>query len=178
MLRAGIAKLSATRPQAIASRLRRLPGKPSSAARIESLDLGPLQRRHVALDRKADPGLDIREMAVALGKLAQELRVQAQQRAGVDGIEAVLFVDRLPQNNRPDIVALGEEIVEPTGADHIAGDGVDLRALRNRHLGLRDRAVVGDVDRRSAEEMQDAHAAVPSLAAYLDEALRRSLEPR
>src|SRR6266511_4207345 len=117
--------------------LARLAGEPGAPARVESVDLGPLQRRHVALDSKADPGLDVCEVAVALGKLAEELRVQAQRRAGVDRIESVLFVDRLPQNDRPDVAALCEEIVEPSGADNVAGSGVDLGALRNRHLGLR-----------------------------------------
>src|SRR5207253_9553587 len=100
MLRAGIAKPSATRPQAIESRLRRFSAKPESAACVEPVHLGPAQRRHVALDGKADPDLDIREVAIALGKLGEELRVQTQRRARVDWNEPVRSVDRLPLNDR------------------------------------------------------------------------------
>src|SRR5262249_2278122 len=57
------------------------------------------------------------------------------------------------------------------------GNAVDARALRDRHLRLGNGADARDVDRRAAEEMQDAHAAVVALLTHLDELIRRALKP-
>jgi len=43
---------------------------------------------------------------------------------------------------------------------------------------LRDGSVAFEVDRRAAEEVQDAHAAREALAAHADELARGALEPR
>ena len=51
------------------------------------------------------------------------------------------------------------------------------RALRDGHLGLRDGAVAGDVDRVAAEEMQDADALLEAGSADGDELLGAALEP-
>ena len=58
---------------------------------------------------------------------------------------------------------------EPAGAHDVARDAVDVAALRDRHLGLRDRAVTRDLDRAAAEEVQDAHAPRPALLRDADE---------
>ena len=54
---------------------------------------------------------------------------------------------------------------------------MDRRALRDRHLGLGDGAVSDELDRRPAEEMEDADALFPALAPSLDKARARRLEP-
>ena len=50
-------------------------------------------------------------------------------------------------------------------------------ALRDRHLGLRDGAVRGDLDGGAAEKMQDADTLAPALPGNPDELLERALEP-
>src|SRR4029077_8986130 len=94
----------------------------------------------------------------------------------IERVEPVLLVDRLAQHQAP-AAALLEEIVEPPGAHHVAQHAVDLGALRDRHLGLRDRARAEQVDGRAAEKMQDAHALLVALLAHPDELVARALEP-
>src|SRR5204863_8580991 len=86
-------------------------------------------------------------------------------------------VDLPSQPDRPDLVSTLETIIKPARTRHVTGDPFDARALRARHLRLSDCPVACDVDRRAAEEMKNAHALVPALAAHFDEALSRSLEP-
>ena len=117
-------------------------------------------------------------MTVAFGKLGKECRVELERRARIDGVDAVLFIDRLAQHDRPALVPLLEKIVEATRAQHVAGDAVHLGPLRNGHLGLRNRTRLGDIDRRAAEKVQDADIFVPTFTTYFDEALGGSLEPR
>jgi hypothetical protein len=63
-------------------------------------------------------------------------------------------------------------------AEHVADHAFDRRALRDRHLGLRDGAMAGDLDGAAAEEMQDAHAARPAFVVDLDELFEAALKPR
>src|SRR5690606_6453188 len=77
----------------------------------------------------------------------------------------------LAQHEAPSSVAPLEEIVEAPGADHVADDTVHAGALRNRHLGLGNRAVARDLDRAAAEEVQNAHAPGPALVVPADELL-------
>ncbi len=55
---------------------------------------------------------------------------------------------------------------------------MNQRSLRDGHFGLRDGAVSGDLDGRSAEQMQDADAALPAFLVHANELLECSLKPR
>src|SRR5215472_8240464 len=155
----------------------RLSLEPAFAAAIERRYLWPVQARHVGLHLVADPGLQIGEMAVALRKLRQQSFVQFEPCGWIQRIEAVFLVDRLAQHQAPTFFALFQEVIEAAGADHVADDVVDAGTLRDRHLGLRDGARARNVDRRTAEKMQDADAAFVTLLAHLDEFVRSALEP-
>src|SRR3954465_7337774 len=100
--------------------LDRLALQPRSSARIQCLDLGPLQARHVALHRVADAGLQISEVPVARWELLEQRLVQYGRGAGRDRVHPVLFIDRLAQHDAPAALALFEEIVESAGAKHVA----------------------------------------------------------
>src|SRR5205823_12332597 len=63
------------------------------------------------------------------------------------------------------------------GAHDVADDTIDRGALRNGHFCLRNRVRPGDLDRRAAEKMQNADAAVPAFTTDLYEACCRALEP-
>ena len=54
--------------------------QPRRATAVERLDLGPGQARHVVLDRVADLGLHVGEVAVALGEAREQLRVELELR--------------------------------------------------------------------------------------------------
>src|SRR5690348_18307654 len=108
-------------------------------------------------------------MAVAHGEALEQRAVELEPGRGINGIHAVLLVDRLPVHEAEAALAALDEVVEASGAHHVDLDVVDESPLRDRHLGLRDRAVPGDVDRAPALEVQDAHAALPALPAHLDE---------
>src|SRR5215467_6373344 len=112
------------------ARLRQSPGEllapePSRSRGVESLDFVAFERGHVALDGKADPGLRVGQVPIAFGELREQGRVERELHRRIDGIEAVLFIDRLAQNDRPYIVAPFEEIVKAPGADDVAGYAVN-----------------------------------------------------
>src|SRR5260370_39602716 len=123
-----------------------LPLEPIFTAPIERRDLPPVEARHAGLHFVADPGLEVGEVPVALGKLRQQVPVQLQLCGRVDRVETVLFVDRLAQHQAPAVVALLEEVVESARADHVADDAIDACAPPNRHLGLAEAAGPGDAD--------------------------------
>jgi hypothetical protein len=54
-----------------------------------------MQTRHVELHVVADPGLEVGEVAVALGEAGQEPTVELEARGGVDRVHPVELVDRL-----------------------------------------------------------------------------------
>src|SRR5271169_2645703 len=93
--------------------------EPALAAAVERFHRGAVEAGHVGLDLVADPGLEIGEMPVALGKLHQEDGVEFEPGGGIDGVEAVLLVDRLAQHQAPAPIALLEEVVEAAGADDV-----------------------------------------------------------
>src|SRR3954453_6987457 len=157
--------------------LDRLALEPRTSARIQCLDLGPLHAGHVALDRVADAGLQISEVPVARWELLEERFVQNGSCTRRNGVHAVFLIDRLAQHDAPTALPLFEEIVEPPGAEHVAQHALDLGALRDRHLGLRDGAVSCEVDRDAAQEMQDADAPGPGLLADFDELVAGALRP-
>src|SRR3954454_5040562 len=157
--------------------LDRLALQPRRSARIQWLDLAPLQARPVALDRVADAGLQISEVPVARWELLEERFVQNGSCTRRNGVHAVFLIDRLAQHDAPAALPFFEEIVEPPGAKHVAQHTLDLRALRDRHLGLRNGAVSGEVDRDAAEEMQDADTLGPGLLADFDKLVAGALRP-
>jgi hypothetical protein len=53
--------------------------------------------------------LQVAEVSVALGKSCEKLALKRELRAGLDRVEAVLLVDRLPAHDRPALRALLEE---------------------------------------------------------------------
>jgi len=89
----------------------------------------------------------------------------ATRAAGSTRIEPVLLVDRLAQHEAPAPGAPLDEVEEASGADDVARHAVDVAALRDRHLGLRDRALADEIDRAAAKKVQDADAAREALAA-------------
>src|SRR3954465_8844368 len=131
--------------------LDRLALQPRSSACIQCLDLGPLQAGHVALDRVADAGLQISEVPVARWELLEERFVQNGSCTRRNGVHAVFLIDRLAQHDAPAALPFFEEIVEPAGAKHVAQHALGLRALRDRHLGLRNGSVSGEVDRDAGD---------------------------
>ena len=128
-------------------------------------------------DLVADERLHVGEVAVARGEAGEDAGVEGRAGDGGDRRQAVDLVDRLAQDQAPAAIAAGQEVVEAAGADDVAEHIVDADALGDRHLRLGDRAVAGDVDRRAAEEVQDADAAVPALLADTDEFLVGALPP-
>src|SRR5689334_16453643 len=74
-------------------------------------------------------------------------------------------------------MALFQKVVESTGADDVGPFTFDLAALRDRHLGLRNRALTVEVNRNAAEKMEDAHPLVPPLLRHSNEVLKRTLKP-
>jgi len=85
---------------------------------------GPLQLRHVHLDLEAQLGLQIRQVAIALGKGLQQLFIEHQFGAVIERVDAVFFRKsaggarsargcRVPRKNR-----------KAPGADHVHRDAV------------------------------------------------------
>src|SRR5262245_29911008 len=70
-----------------------------------------------------------------------------------------------------------DEVEHAAGANDIDKNAVDRRALVDRHFGLRDRAVAGDVATEAAIEVQDVDAFVETLAADFDKFFGGPLEP-
>src|SRR5580700_12333583 len=110
-------------------------------------------------------------MPVTFGKLRENLRIELHGFRRIDRIHAVLFIEEPPQNNGPAVVSFFKEIVEAACAKNVHEDAVYRRALRNRHLRLRDGAGDRDFDRRSSKQMQYADAVVPTLFVDSDELL-------
>src|SRR5262249_55427491 len=59
----------------------------------------------------------------------------------------------------------------------IASDPMHVGALRDRHLGLRDRALLSDIDGAAAKKMPDAHPFGKRGAARRNEILSAPLKP-
>src|SRR6266404_2568104 len=151
--------------------------QPALAAGIQRFDFGSRQLRHVALDGVADLRLDVSEMAIALGKLGQFRLINDKSRGWIDRVDAILLINRLAQHNAPASFTFFDEVVEASGADHVAQHTLDVASLRDRHLCLRDRAVAGEVDGGSAQEMQDADALGPAFLRHADKLGGRTLKP-
>src|SRR4051794_17151678 len=152
--------------------------QPRGAFGVELRNLRAAHPRKSELHIEPRLRLQVAEVPVALRKSCEQLAIERELRARLDGIEAVLLVDRLPANDRPALRSLLEEVVEPPRADRVDLHSVDRRALVDRHLRLRDRAPAVDLDARRAEEMNDAHAAIEARAPRLLKLGCRSLEPR
>src|SRR6185312_11111783 len=116
-------------------------------------------------------------MAIAFGVLVQQFRVECHGGTRHDWIEAVLLVSVPARDDTPAAIALFEEIVGAAPAGDVAQHALDHAALRDLDLGARDGAIAGDVDRRAAEHVVDARAALIALLADGDEFLECALEP-
>src|SRR5947207_3370370 len=102
--------------RSVRSTVERLAGEPCRAVIVELPYRRSLQHGHVALDGEADLRLRVGKIAVTLGKLAEEFGVEMERRAGIERVDAILFVDRLAQHDRPARAAVLEKIVEAPGA--------------------------------------------------------------
>src|SRR5581483_3037946 len=151
--------------------------EPERAARIERFHLRPREARHVRLDREAEPGLQVGQVAVPDRERLEARAFQLGSGRGIHGQDPVQLVDRLPEHEPPAAVPLLEEVVEAAGADDVALDALNRSSLRDRHLRLRDRAGARDLDRDPAEEVEDPDAALEALAADADEVVAGALEP-
>src|SRR5262245_17778008 len=116
-------------------------------------------------------------MAIAEREAFEQRLIKHDACRGIDGGDAVFFVDRLAQHDPPPSLALFQKIIEAAGANNVGQLALDLAALRNRHLGLRDRPRTGKVDGDATEEVQNAHTFVPTFLRDADELLKRALKP-
>src|SRR5216683_6639247 len=107
-------------------------------------------------------------MPVTLRVLLEQLRVEFQGRARLDGVEPVLLVDRLAAHDRPPPPALFKEVVEATHAPDVHCHAIDCAALHDHHLGLAYRAISGELAGEATQEMHDLNAAFESVPARLD----------
>ena len=146
-------------------------------ARVERFHFGAFQPRHVRLHLVADVALQVGQVAITFWETLQQFLIERQQLPGIHRIHAILLVNRLPQHDTPAAIALLEEIVEATRADHIARHVVHQRPLIDGHLGLRDGARAFDVRRKRALKVQDVHAALEAFAAHADKFVGCALKP-
>jgi len=72
--------------------------QPSRAPRIERIDFGPRQLRHIHLDRVPDADLDVGEMAISSRQRGELCLIKLELRRRIDGINPVFLVDRLTQH--------------------------------------------------------------------------------
>src|SRR5919204_3947266 len=117
--------------------------KPCAPFAVKLLDRLAAEARQSASHREAALCLQIRQVAIAFGKLFEECGVERQAHRRVDRIEPVDLVDRLSSHDRPAPAALLEKIVEAADACDVDGDAVDERTLFDRHARLRDGAIAG-----------------------------------
>ena len=97
-------------------------------------------------------------MPVADRKPGQQRRIEREGARRGDDVEAVRLIDGLAADDLPLPLVPGAEIVETARAQDVDRNSVDLGPLVNRHLGLRDGPVPGNVGRVTAKEVQDADA--------------------
>jgi len=116
-------------------------------------------------------------MPVTDRKPGQQRRIEGEGARRVDDVEAVLLIDGLAANDLPLPLVPGAKVVETARAQDVDRNAVDLGPLADRHLGLCDGPVPGNVGRMAAEEVQDADAGVEPPAAGRDEVMRGPLEP-
>src|SRR5262245_43498043 len=145
--------------------------EPCRTQSITRLDLLALETGHVGLHEVADARLYVGQMAIAELEAFEHRRIKRDAGRGIDGGDAVFFVDRLAQHDPPPSLALFQEIIEAAGANDVGQLALDLAALRNRHLGLRDRPRTDKVEGEASEEVQNAHPLVPTVLRHSDELL-------
>src|SRR3954464_1502349 len=96
---------------------------------VEPLHRRTLQLRQTQLHLEAELRLQIRQVSIAFRKGLQKTLFQNELRRRVDGIHAVLLVDRLAPNDAPSATSFFEKIIEPAGAENVHGHIVDLATL-------------------------------------------------
>src|SRR5436190_13286202 len=116
-------------------------------------------------------------MAITFREFIQKFLIQLQRGCRVYRIHPILFVHRLPAYESPASIALFKKVVESAGAKHIDENSIHGRTLADCHLGLSNRAREHDVAGKSAEQMENAHAPIETLAADFNKLFRRSLKP-
>src|SRR5208282_2015641 len=151
--------------------------EPAGSAGVNLVKFRSLDSGHVGFDLVPDPALQVREVAIALREAVEQILVEHDFHRRIHWIEPILLIDRLPQHQAPATIAVLKEIEEAASTHHIADYALDWRTLGNRHLGLRDCALAGDIDRTATEKVQDANTARPALIVDLDELLETALEP-
>src|SRR5678816_2609307 len=85
---------------------------------------------------------------------------------------------RQAQDDTPPAGSLFNEIIEAARAYDVAKHTLNVAALGDRHLRLRDGAMARKVDGRAAQEMQDADALRPAFLRHANEFLGGPLKPR
>src|SRR5215469_16126029 len=151
--------------------------QPPGALIVEPRDGLAGQPRQPGLHREPGLGLKVAQVPVADREPGKQRRIEPKCACRVNDVEAILLIDWLAPNDLPLPLVPGAEVVEAARAHHVDHNAVDLGPLVDRHLGLRDRPVPGNVGRVAAQEVQDADALVEPLPADRDEVPRRSLEP-
>src|SRR5882672_534236 len=117
--------------------------------------------RQVRIDLGAVARLKVAEVAVALRKTPEQLRVERDPRLRIDRIEAVLLVDHRALGDAPGALALLDPVEETAVAHRVDLDPVEPRAHVDRHARLRDRAIAFDVGCRAAQEMLRPRSLAP-----------------
>src|SRR6188474_2135108 len=151
--------------------------EPRRAFCVELCDLGSAQAGKSEPDVEAGFGLQVAQVAIALWETSQQFLVEVELAAWLHRVEAVLLVDRLTAHDGPAALAPFEKIVEATRADGVDDDAIHGGSLADRHLRLRDRAVALLLDRRAAEKVNDADAALEAGSTRLLKLRCRPLEP-
>src|SRR5688572_10383355 len=93
--------------------------EPGLAFTIKLVQRGAAGRGQPEIDCGAMPGLDISQVAVALGKTGQLGFVQFERNAGAHRLDAVSFIDRVAPEYAPGAVQLYEPVIEPAVAGHV-----------------------------------------------------------
>src|SRR6185437_13726635 len=163
--------------RALRKSLERLASEPRFATRVKSLNLWAGQSRHIHFNFVTNLRLQVSEVAIAFSKRHQKFLIEVEFGGGIDGIHAILFVNRLAQNQSPTPCALFPEIDKTPGANNVAHYVMNWGALINFHFGLREGAIALHFYRATALKMQDAHALGETLFAHFDEFIGCALSP-
>ena len=120
-------------------------------------------------------------MPISLRKGCQHLLVKLDDSRRIDGINPVLLVNRLAVQHLPPAFVARHKVVKAASTDHVAEHrtigALHHAALRDGHLGLRDRAVARYLNSRAAQKVEDAHTFCPPFLRHANKVRERALEP-